>query len=771
MTKKFIIIDGNALVHRAFHALPMLTTKEGKFVNAAYGFTLVLLKMIKELKPDYLICTFDTPAPTFRHNEYKDYKAKRIKAPQELYDQIPLVKEILKSFDIPIYEKEGFEADDLIGSIAKKISKDKSDKNIETIIVTGDLDALQLINKNTKVYTLKRGIKETIIYDEAELIERYELRPEQMIDFKGLRGDPSDNIPGVPGIGEKTAIKLLKEFGSIENLYKTLEKEAPLSIKPKLKEILFRWKNQAFFSKKLATIKKDIPLELNLEKCAFRHFNRGEVKKLFEKLEFYSLIKKIPSLETNNKNENLFDNSSVGSIVPLGLWSQTADRIKTSQGKVYSTSSGAAAKPADGIKEKIEKLYQEKTFSKKVYEMEKKLVSIIQEMEKTGIKIDSQYLKKLSSEFSSKLKNIEAEIYKLSGAKFNINSSNELRKILFEKLKISTKSLKKTPGGLISTSASELLKIKNEHPIVDLIEKYREITKLKSTYTDALPKLINPQTGRIHATFDQLGTATGRLSSSNPNLQNIPIRSKVGRKIRKAFIAKNDWCFLSADYSQIELRIVASMAKDKKMIKAFKEGKDIHRATASEIYQIPLEKVSPEARRSAKALNFGIIYGMSVFGFSQAAGVDRDRARKFIDDYMIRFKRIAEYIEEAKIQAKEKGYAETLFGRRRYLPDLYSSNRLAKAAAERAAINSPIQGTAADIIKLAMIKTTSQLNTNSACLLLQIHDELVFEVKKEKINETAKLIKNIMENVCQLTVPLKVDISIGENLGEMEKWE
>jgi len=772
--KKLVLIDSHALIHRAFHALPPLTTKKGERVNAVYGFFSVLLKVLKELKPDYVAATFDLPGPTFRHKEFEAYKATRVKAPDELYQQIGRVKEILKAFDIPIFEKPGFEADDIIASLATKSESEsvKGRTRVKNIIVTGDLDTLQLISSRTNVYTLKKGIGDTLIYDEKAVNQRFGLKPEQMPDFKGLKGDPSDNIPGVPGIGDKTATELLKQFGTIEDLYKEIEKSkvkippkarlarlderergwAKGGMNQKLVDKLIENKDQAIFSKYLATVKKDISLQLDWEKLKFKQYDFKKVADIFRELEFFSLIDRLPKLDDMKKEE--------------------MESIK------------AAKLPLPGILEKIEQAKQAGILSEKIYELEKELMPVIEQMEQNGIKVDSKKLEKLNKEFSVKLSGLEKKIYQLAGGVFNINSPQQMSQVLFEKLKLEVKGLKKTPGKVISTAAPELVKLKGQHPVIDLIMEYRELAKLKSTYADALPDLIDSKDGRIHTQFDQLGAVTGRLSSKNPNMQNIPIKTELGNEIRKAFVAEKGSVLLSADYSQLELRIVASLANDKKMIKILKEGQDIHSVTASEVFEVPLEKVTSKMRNSAKALNFGVIYGMSIHGFSQAAGIDYEKAKIFIKKYFEKFGGVAEYVEKTKEEVLQKGYVETLFGRKRFLPEINSSAWDLRAAAERAAINFPVQGTAADLVKMAMVKIADRLsliaNGKEAGhkpqairhkLLLQVHDELLFEVPEYEIGAIAPQIKEIMENVYELAAPLKVEIEIGLNWGELKKWK
>ncbi|OGZ33588.1 MAG: hypothetical protein A2Y98_01490 [Candidatus Portnoybacteria bacterium RBG_19FT_COMBO_36_7] len=745
--KTLVLIDSHALIHRAFHALPELSTKKGERVNAVYGFVSVFLKVLKELKPDYLVAAFDLPGPTFRHKEFEAYKATRVKAPDELYQQIGRVKEILQAFDIPIFEKTGFEADDIIASLVRKSEAQK--EKIKNIIVTGDLDTLQLISERTNVFTLKKGIGDTAVYDKEAVRERFGLAPEQMPDFKGLKGDPSDNIPGVPGIGDKTATTLLKEYQDIENLYSKIEeklknKKSKLKIKGKdlkLYEKLLKNKDQAIFSKYLATVKKDIPLKFDLAKAKFKQYDIAKVSELFKELEFFSLIARLPRLEDMKERE------------------------------VVEIKNEKASEP--GILEKIEQAKEAGVLSERIYELEKELMPIINQMQEYGIKVDIKKLNELNKKFTGRLEELEKKIHNLTGGAFNINSPQQLSEVLFEKLKLEVKGLKKTPGRVISTAAPELIKLKGQHEVIDLIIEYRELAKLKSTYAESLPRLVDAKDGRLHTQYDQLGAVTGRLSSKNPNLQNIPIKSELGNEIRKAFIAEKGCWLLSADYSQLELRIVASLAEDEKMISILKEGKDIHSATASEVFEVSMEKVTPKMRNSAKALNFGVIYGMSMHGFAQAADIDISRAKTFIKKYFEEFEGVSRYVEKIKEEVACSGYVETLFGRKRFLPEINSSAWNLRASAERAAINFPVQGTAADLMKMAMADISHKLKAKSEKLkmLLQVHDELIFEVQEDEIDFFAPQIKEIMENIYQLSAPLKVEIEIGSNWGELIKWK
>ena len=719
---KLVLIDSNALVHRAFHALPPLTSPKGVVINAVFGFSSVLIKMIKEIKPDYVVATFDLAGPTFRHEQFEQYKAKRVKAPQELYDQIPLVKEVLEGFGIPIFTKQGYEADDLIGTIATRM---KQEKNVQTIIATGDLDTLQLVEGDrVVVFTLRKGVQDTIIYDEQAVRERYGLDPSQLSDYRGLKGDPSDNIPGVPAIGEKAGATLIQQFGSLEKLYQQIQNpNTKIQISEKLREKLLDNKDQAFFSKQLSQIVCDLDVDFSLAQAKWRdHVDVAKLEKLFTDFGFKSLVKRLQEINLGRQGTLLEES------VPQTLEQQFAEQ---------------------GMPDVYEK-------------MEKPLVPILEDMQRWGIKIDTKMLAKLLERTNSELADLETQIYRQAGTNFNINSPSQLATVLYDKLGLQGR-VRKTAGGARSTAAAELEKLREEHAIIDLILQYREFQKLKTTYIEPFPALVAAD-GRIHTTYNQTGTTTGRISSENPNLQNIPIRTELGQEFRKAFIPEDGYLLLSCDYSQIDLRIVAHIAKDEKMIAAFRSGEDIHTRTAN-ILNI--------SRREAKALNFGISYGMGASCFARSAGVDRNRAREFIDAYLKEFKGVAAYMEATKQQAHRDGFVETLFGRRRVIPEISSTMPQLAAAGERMAINMPIQGTAADIMKMAMIKVyefiTKNYSSNDVRMLLQIHDELVFEVKQNLVPTLAPKLKEIMENVHKFDVPIVVDVKAGKNWQEMEK--
>lgn len=880
--KKLILIDGHALVHRAFHALPQtLASPTGVLTNAVYGFTSVLIKAIKEIKPDYIVATFDLAGPTFRHEEFAEYKAHREKAPEGLHEQVPIVKEVLRAFGIPIFEKEGFEADDIIGSICEKTRKVK---DLQTIIATGDLDTLQLVeDKKVVVLTLKKGVTDTVLYDEEEVRKRYGLEPEQVVDFKGLKGDPSDNIPGVPGIGEKTASMLIQKFGSLDNLYKEIENPKPAKkktkdgISEKLVQKLIENKDTAFFSKKLSTIIKNVDIDFKLEDADWKKGMKIEaISRIFREIGFFSLLKRISEiggtvqeqtsflppatsgpavkelktskdiatlLEKINKQrvfafdinedylnialdpkecfsvsfdnfvkntdqyfsiKNILENNQIKKsghdfktiskyLLGIGIHlegidfdSKTAmyllnsDLRDYSLDKIYFTETkqnmDSDPKKRPGfILELKDKLIAKLRYNDTLWVFEKielPLAIILAEMERHGIKVDLNAITRLAKATLKELGKLEKKIYVLAGMEFNINSPQQLSVILFERLKITGK-LKKTGKGAISTAASELEKLLGAHPIIDPILKYRELQKLKTTYIEPFPALVK-KNSRLSTTFNQTGTTTGRLSSEEPNLQNIPIRTELGQEFRKVFIASPGYKLVSFDYSQLELRIAAHISKDKKMTEAFKRGEDIHTRTAAEIFNVTPDKIIPNMRRQAKVLNFGILYGMGVLGFQRASGVDRAKAKEFIDKYMREFSGVARYMQEMRKKVRKDGYITTIFGRRRQLPEAFSGMPQLISQAERMAINMPIQGTAADLLKLSMIKIHNLIHAEKSeddvKLLLQVHDELMFEVKDKRVKEWSGKIKNIMENIHKLEVPLIVDAKYGMNWAEMEDF-
>ena len=733
--KKLVVIDSNSLIHRAYHALPPLSTRKGELVNGIYGFLLIFFRVVKELKPDLLVAAFDYPAPTFRHKEYKSYKAKRKKAPQDLYDQIPKVKEILSKSGIPCFEEEGFEADDLIGTIVTKAPLKQVYPKLETVIISGDMDVLQLVNKETKVWALKKGIKEAVFYTKEKVKEKYGgLNPGQLLDFKALRGDPSDNIPGVTGVGEKTAISLINKFKSLENLYSELEENTekagkmPKSIREKLKS----QKDQAYISKKLAEIKCDIPIDLNLSEAQLEKIDKKKMADFLWGFEFKTLIEKMDDIFGGKEK------------TPLSF------------------------QESDSIEEKIKELEREGIFSQKIAKLERSLIEVIREIERNGIKVNPEALGKLSKNLSEEISKNKKKLFKTANENFNPNSPQQVRKILFEKLKIPEEGIYKTPRGAISTSTPELEKIKQKHPLVKLILKHRELFKLKTGFVDVLRGMIDKKDGRIHPRFHQLGTATGRMSCSDPNLQNIPIRGKLGGEIRKCFVAEKGLKLLSADYSQMELRVAASVANDKKMQKLFFEGKDVHKMTAAAVWGVDYSEVTREMRDLAKTLNFGVLYGMGPRAFSLRTGISFSEAKKFIERYFENFQGIAEYLERTIKEAKEKGFVETIFGRKSILGEINSPNKRISSQFERMAINHPLQGTSADIVKMAMVNISKKMK--GIRIILQIHDELLFEISQKEIKSKAKEIKEIMEKTVSLKVPLTAKISFGDNWKELEPF-
>jgi len=724
---RLVLIDANSLIHRAFHAIPPLTTTKGELVNAVYGFASTLLKVFAELKPEYVIACFDTPEPTFRHEAYKEYKATRVEMDKALSPQFAYTQEILKAFSIPFYGVAGFEADDLIGTLAtqalrqttkagrlmQKKAQDISRSALdEIIIVSGDKDSLQLVSDKVKVYLPGRTMADTILYDVLRVKNRFGLEPYQLIDFKALAGDPSDNVPGVSGIGEVTATKLIQEFGSLENLYKNLDR-----VPEKVRLKLAAQKEQAFLSKQLVTILKNIPVKLDLKAARLKDYDRTKVVELFQELEFKSLISRLPA--SSQKNPSLF---------------------------------------APKSQPKREELS----------DLDQKLQPILEKMSSFGVLIDKKVLEEAGKKIDIALKELEKKIFDQIGHQCNLNSPKQLAQVLYEELKLP--AVKKIKTGL-STDEQTLRALSAIHPVVNLILNYRELFKLKSTYIDALPKFIDPKDSRIHSTFRLDATATGRLSSQNPNLQNIPVRGEWGKVMRAAVVAPKGFLLLSADYSQIELRIMAHIARDPGLIEAFQKGEDIHAATAAKILNKPIAKVTEDDRRLAKTINFGLLYGMSVHGVAQQLGIDHSQAAKLIEDYFAQFPRVLAYIQETIREAQEQGYVETLSGRRRHIPELRASNARIRAAGERMAVNYPIQGSGAEIIKKAMIDIEKEIEKRDlkVKMTLQIHDELLFEVPENELKIAASMIKEKMEKAVILSVPIVVDLKVGKNWGEMEE--
>lgn len=852
MSKTILLIDGNSLINRAYYAIPPLTTAGGEPTNGVYGFLLMLFRMLDDYSPDDVYVAFDVSAPTFRHKQYDQYKATRTGMPEDLRPQLGTLKEVLDALGIARLELEGYEADDVLGTTARKAEE----AGHRVFIVTGDRDALQLISEQTKVVLTKRGIRETLVVDEEVLKEEFSVTPSQVRDLKGLMGDSSDNIPGVPGVGEKTALKLLQQFPTIEEIYANLDQ-----IKGKLKERLADNRDQAFLSKDLATIRCDVPITVDFEKKLSQDNER--LRELFTRLEFSTFMERLPegtpvvvtksiadyelvnadNIDTVRKE--LRDAACVSVVTDLSrkrlaicgenrIWvaddldmeSSTYKGIRETLHQVSSIRCSsikellhmfkAAADPfaiafdleiaaylhdssqrqdmkalaqsfglgpieADegtveylvacvGLLEKVQAHLEAQLKEADMWELyrdlELPLAYLLAKMEDTGILVDRVKLENLGAELDAQSTEIAEKIFAEAGEKFNINSPKQLGVILFEKMGLPV--LKRTKTGP-STSA-EVLEQLSAYPIVNLVLEYRQVEKLRSTYADALVQLINPETGRIHTTFHQNVAATGRLSSSDPNLQNIPIRTSAGRRIRETFVAPEGHLLVSADYSQIELRVLAHISGDETLIEAFKSGRDIHAQTASEVFGVPLEEVSEDERSAAKAINFGIVYGISSFGLAKGINLTRAEAQTYIDKYFERYPKVKKFMDDSVRLGTEQGFVATLLKRRRYLPDLKSRNFNLRNFAARMAMNSPIQGSAADIIKLAMLKVDEALKAKGlkAKLLLQVHDELVLEVPQDELITVAELLRHEMENVLDLRVPLVVDVKAGPNWRDSE---
>jgi len=889
-----LLFDGNALVHRAFHALPPLTQpRTGELVNAVYGFASTLLKVFADFKPTHWAVAFDRPTPTFRHEMFEEYKAQRPATPEELKSQIKKVHQLVEAFHIPVFEIDGFEADDVLGTL----SKQADEQGIETIIVTGDNDMLQAVLPRVKTLAPRRTFTDTVLYDEEAVEQKYGIKPEQLADLKALAGDVSDNIPGLPGVGEKTAAKLLQQYGSLQGIYDHIEDITP----GRLQDTLREYRTRAFRNKELSTIVKDVPIKLDLKTCQVSRYDRNEVAKLFQELEFIKLLPRLPQIQAESHRpsavkchmvntetaleqligeleaaqglaievetmgekamiadlvgiaispargkafyiplghqglnqppqlpltqvtarlEAILENDSVGKIAyngkhamavlagcgvklenlnfdpmlaayllgekSLGLkalaFNKLGTEIVTPAGltgtgkKQSSLSLLEVSRIADyactsvdivwSLKEALETELRKQGLWQLFTEVEMALIPVLVAMEDNGILLDTDLLREMSMELGQELLRLEKEIYGSVGHQFNINSPQQLGKVLFGELKLPQS--RKTKTGY-STEASVMEALRDTHPVIELILKYRQLSKLKSTYVDALPALINPRTGRVHTNFNQTGTATGRLSSSDPNLQNIPIRSEMGNKIRKAIIAPPGAYLLSADYSQIDLRALAHLSQDPGLIAAFAHDEDIHATTASKLFGIPAGEVTSEMRRNAKTVNFGVVYGMSGYGLEQATNLSREEASQFIALYFEKYPRVKEYLEATKEQARKLGYVQTVLGRRRFLPEINSYNRMIREAAERMAINAPVQGSSADIIKIAMINLHREMERRKlkSKMLLQIHDELLFEVPEAEVEGMKSLVTELMPHAFELCVPVKIDIKLGRNWAEM----
>ena len=807
-SKTLVLLDVHAIIHRAYHALPEFATSKGEPTGALYGLSTMLLKIIADLKPDYIAACYDLPKPTYRHEAYKDYKAGRAKADDELVSQLKKSYDIFHAFNIPVYSKEGFEADDMIGTIVEMVqhAHHKKTEDLNIVIASGDMDTLQLVNEDkVRVYTLKKGIKDTIIYNEKAVIERYGFGPKLLPDYKGLRGDPSDNIIGIKGIGEVTASNLIQKFGSIEDIYKKLGAKngkkvfEEAGIKERIISLLIEGEEEAKFSKMLGTIRLDAPIDFTIPEKTWREdVDIEKVIAVWSELEFRTLGQRLkdiisPKSKVESQKSEVKNNDggeAFGEGLNTGLFASAEDNKKIKEYSVilwlinsnltsptlediFNFTKEKDLKKAEGVL--MDELKKRELI--KVWEtIEKPLIQIIEKMEKVGVKIDKKQLEKLSQVYHEKLSILEKKIWELAGGEFNINSPKQLGEILFVKLGLKPKNQKKTGSGALSTKESELEKMRDMHPIIPFVFEYRELQKLLSTYIDVIPTLID-ENNRLHAKFLQAGTTTGRLASSDPNLQNIPNSSELGRNIRKSFITEKGCKLLAIDYSQIEIRIAAFLSGDLKLIEIFKNGEDVHTAVASEVFNVPKEQVDKEMRRKAKVINFGIMYGMGVSSLKMQLGSTREEAQKYLDEYFTKFNGLARYLENVKIETEQRGYTETFFGRRRYFEGLRSKIPFIRAMAERMAVNAPIQGTEADFIKLSMVKIDEFLVkeklTEKVKLILQVHDELVYEVDEKIVDEVAPKIRKIMETLIPTEetkgIIMKADVSEGEDWKEMIK--
>jgi DNA polymerase-1 len=888
--KRLFLIDGNSFCYRAFYAIRSLSNSKGQPTNAIYGFNSMLSKIIKDEKPDMLAVAFDLKGPTFRHKKFEEYKIHRKPMPDDLVSQMSYIRQLVQAHNIPIYEMQGYEADDVLATLAKKAEV----RDIETFIVTGDKDALQLVDSHIKVYSTH---KEGLIYDAHKVEEIYGVGPDKVIDIMALMGDATDNIPGVKGIGEKSAIELISEFGSLEGLYKNIDKVKSTA----RKKILALGKESAYLSKELATVDIDVPIDIDFKELELKEPDQARLLELYKELEFKSLLKDLTPAKKLKSEYILVDDEKAFDALAAGLkkskefvfdtettsedpvlaklaglsfsWEEgiayyvgvsegasqekkldielvigklkdifedeaikkTGQNVKYDyivlanygihvKGIIFDTMVASyllnPSKPNHGLddisfeylnhkmttsiqdligkgksaitmdkvdvekvsdyscedsdvtlrlKTILEKDISQKGLDELLYNVEMPLVEVLAEMEMSGVSIDKEYLADLSKEMEKKLDKLTKKIYELAGEEFNINSPKQLSVILFEKMKLPV--IRRTKTG-ISTDEEVLTKLALSHPLPEKLLEYRELSKLKSTYVDSLPDLVNPATNRVHTSFNQAVTATGRLSSSGPNLQNIPIRTEEGRKIRKAFIASDkDHLLLSADYSQIELRILAHLSQDANLIRAFKEGSDIHAYTASLVFAVKESDVTSDMRGMAKTVNFGIIYGMSPYGLAQSLKIDVNKAKEFIDSYFERYPEVKFYLEGLIEEARQNGYVTTLLGRRRYIPEINSTDMRMRQFAERTAVNTPIQGSAADIIKVAMIAIDERLSKKklSSKMIMQVHDELVFDVPKNELKEACKIVKDGMENIIKLKVPVLAHVEVGENWLEMEE--
>lgn len=785
--KKLILLDSHAIIHRAYHALPDFASSTGKSTGALYGLSTMLLKIANDLSPDYIVACYDLPQKTFRHEVYGDYKAGRVKADDSLVEQLQSSRQIFEAFNIPIYDCPGFEADDILGTIVSQVCNSSRYSDIDIIISSGDMDTLQLVSgERVRVFTLKKGLTDTVMYNEEAVISRFGFSPQLLPDYKGLRGDTSDNIIGISGIGEKTATTLISSLGSVENIYKKIKtkKEEVKSlpgITDRILKLLEEGEEEALFSKTLATIRRDAPVSFSIPKEHWKesvHFER--IILLLQELEFKSLISRFEKFfgKTSSQKEADFLKEDVSPEdvhkMAIAVWLLDSDKAGCGLGEILDF---ARTRDFSTASKYILEQIQEKKLSYVYEQIELPIIPIISKMEEHGVLIDLGYFAKLSKEYHTELEKIEKRIWKYVG-EFNINSPKQLGEVLFDKLGLTAKGLRKSAGGSRSTRESELEKLQGLHPIIDDVFLYRERQKLLSTYIDSIPPLVATD-GRLHARFLQDGTTTGRFSSQNPNLQNIPVKTELGKNIRYGFSTPAGKKMVSFDYSQIELRMAALLARDEYLGQVFRDNKDIHSAVAMKVFGVLEENVTHEMRRRAKVINFGILYGMGVSALQKNLGTDRKEAQAFYDNYFIQFPQIAKYMESTKEFAREQGYTETLFGRRRYFKDIKSKLPFIRAMAERMAINAPVQGSVADLIKIGMKNSYQVLLDNGldkkAKLILQIHDELIYEVDEDSIEIVTKLVSRAMENAVPESflqglqeIPFRVSVGVGDTYGDLK---
>ncbi len=785
--KRLVILDTHAILHRAYHALPDFTSSKGEPTGALYGLITMLLKTIKDLNPDFVVAAFDLPGQTFRAAAYKEYKGTRQKTDDALVMQIKRSREVLKALSVPLYDAKGFEADDIIGTI---VEKTKKEKNLNVVITSGDADALQLIEgERVQVFTMRKGLTDVVMYDEEAVKTRFGFGPECVPDLKGIAGDVSDNIKGVPGVGEGSALKLLQTYGSLEKVYAAIKKDGveevslKTGVQKRFVQLVKDNKEEAEFSKMLATIRRDAPIEFEIPKKNWsENIDPHVLLNMLNEFEFRSLVPRVKELlgttkgmfedEEVPKKEESVDEEDFAKVALAVSVLDSNIAQPTLEDIYYIGKSDNFAEAKKNILAQIKEKELEFVYEK----IELALRPVLKRMEKIGVLIDKEFLGKLSKEYHKELDKIAERIYKAAGGEFNINSPKQMGDVLFDKLALSVKNQKKTAGGQRSTRESELVKMRDLHPIIDDILAHRELSKLLGTYIDTIPTLLDSE-DRLHTTFIQVGAATGRLATQNPGLQNIPIKTDLGRVIRNAFVAPKGFKIVAFDYSQIELRIAAFLSGDEGLANIFRNGRDVHSEVAARVFEVKESEVTPEMRRRAKVINFGILYGMGVNSLQQSLGTSRAEAQKFYNDYFGAFPRLAEYLEEVKADAARVGYTQTHFGRRRYFEGIKSKIPFVRASAERMAINAPMQGTQADLVKLAMIQIDDMFEheglREDVHMLLQVHDELVFEVREKLVGTLAPKIKEIMEEVVKEKerngIPFLAEGKVGENWGEMKK--